>query len=314
VEIIDAQVHLNMVGLEAGLAAMDAVGVDAVVIDEYLSPNPQGLPQSGSFFSDTGFRYTTPMSEEAVRLHPERFVYLARCSPDDPELEQTIGGLRDHPGRVALRVIPHLPVRPGSPAAAAAPSVPAPAALRAAIRDGGYDAFFSAAERAGVPVFLQLSGNGLPGDLDLFEQVARGHPGLQLVVDHMGVSLPAAPGDDRETGLAGLVELERLAGLPNVTLKWCHMIRLSGRPFPYDDIAAHLHRLVGIFGADRIMWASDWTIDLAWASWADALFSVRDDDALTLEERALILGGTVRRVLDWQRRDADGGHGQLPIA
>ncbi len=297
-EIVDSQVHLNMVGLEEGLAAMDAVGVDAVIIDEYVSPNPRQEPQIGHFVADTVFRYETPLSEIAVRRFPERFAYVARVSPDDPELEDLIGRVRDQRGRLALRLIPHLPVRPGSPAAVA-PSGSASAVLLERIRRGDFERYFRSAADAGVPVFLQLSGNDLPGDIALFASIARRHPALALIVDHMGVALPARPGSDGEPGRAGLRLLDELASLENVSFKWCHMIRLSREPYPYPDIAAELRRLVELFGAHRIMWASDWTIDLGWNSWSEALLSVREDADLTPEDRALILGGTARAVLGW---------------
>jgi L-fuconolactonase len=300
-EIIDSQAHLNMVGLEASLAAMDAVGVDAVLIDEFIAPSAPDSLQIGSFFSDTGFRYETPMSEEAVAAHPDRFAYIARCAPDDPDLDATVSGLRDHPGRLALRIVPHIPVRPGSPAAAVPSSMPAPAQLQRLLRDGAFDRLLAAAQAAEVPVFLQLNADEHPGDMALLEQVARAHPDLALIVDHMGVTLPGEPGADGARGRAELRTLDRLAALPNVRLKWCHMIRLSAEPYPYRDLLDELHRLVDVFGPERIMWGSDWTIDVGWNSWAESLFCIREDAGLGAEDKAWILGGTVRDVLRWER-------------
>ena len=58
-------------------------------------------------------------------------------------------------------------------------------------------------------------------------------------------------------------------------------------------------RLVEAFGARRVMWASDWTLDLEWSSWSESFSYIRDDEALAAEERELVLGGSLRGLLGW---------------
>jgi L-fuconolactonase len=41
-DIVDAQVHSNVLGTEATLAIMDAIGIQAVLVDEYVAPDGKG--------------------------------------------------------------------------------------------------------------------------------------------------------------------------------------------------------------------------------------------------------------------------------
>jgi L-fuconolactonase len=296
VRVVDAQVHCNMLGTpEQTIAAMDAVGVDLVVVDEYLSPNPDGLPQAGEFFSDTGFRYATPWSEAAIAAHPDRFVSLARCQPDDPQLDTLLEAVRTTPGRVALRLIPHRPLRPGATPPAAWAASTAVEDMHRGLVDGAYDRYLSTAERLDVPVFVQVSGYGLPGNIDALVRIASTFPQLRLVVDHMGVQLPERP--DEHVPLTQLDRLTPLLPFENVALKWCHMTRLATTPFPYPDVQQALAATVARFGAHRVMWASDCTIDRAWNSWAEALCTVTAAPGLSDAERSLVLGGTATDLL-----------------
>jgi L-fuconolactonase len=57
---------------------------------------------------------------------------------------------------------------------------------------------------------------------------------------------------------------------------------------------------VRAFGKERMMWASDISMNSTGNSWAELLFSIRENSALTLEERQWMLAGTARKVLRWQ--------------
>jgi predicted TIM-barrel fold metal-dependent hydrolase len=117
-ETIDGQVHLNHVGLDACVAAMDATGIDAAIID---------------LFPPAGRR----LSEDAVRRLPGRFAYVARLDPDDPDLARLMAEVRRHPGRLGIRV--------DQPP-------------RARFSGQGYAAFFALAERHALPVWIVLPG------------------------------------------------------------------------------------------------------------------------------------------------------------
>lgn len=297
-EIIDAQVHLNMIGLEAGLVAMDAAGVDALVIDEFWGFDDLRRPLPSYPLPGGSVRHVSPVGELAVAKHPDRFAYLTRCQPDDPGLDRVIGELRTRPGRLALRILPFVPFPPS--AGERPENDDAVDAFAAELVGGRYDRYFARAQDAGVPVFIQVNGIGIRGRLDAIRQIAVAYPALPVIIDHLGVAMPGARGV-RPDRFAQFEEVAGLAALANVHLKWGHATRLSEERYPFADVAVALRAMVTAFGADRVMWASDWTLDLEFSSWAESFGYIRDDSLLTEAERAAVLGGTVRRVLRWDR-------------
>jgi len=47
-----------------------------------------------------------PFSERAIALHPDRFAYVARIDPTDPDLDALMAGVLSTPGAVCLRIVP----------------------------------------------------------------------------------------------------------------------------------------------------------------------------------------------------------------
>jgi hypothetical protein len=90
-EIVDAQVHANHRGIDQSIAIMDAVGVDAAVIDIW-PPVRRKLPNGV-------MRFEYPFGEEAVARFPGRFAYIARFDPNDPEIDDLMPQVRKAPGR-----------------------------------------------------------------------------------------------------------------------------------------------------------------------------------------------------------------------
>lgn len=301
-EVVDAQVHLNSLPLDTALTVMDAVGVDAVVIDEFTGFDPAGRVEPGFELDGGAWRYTAQYSEEAVAAHPERFAFVTRLDPADPELDDRMARLHDRPGCRALRLIPYVPVHPlelyKDPGNIGV-SRRAAAAFAAEVRGERYRGYFSLAARHGIPVFLQVNGTEIPGDFSLARELAERHPGLRLVVDHTGLELPGAWNAPRPERFAQVPELLALAELPNIALKWGHGPLLSEEPYPFRDVQAVLHRVVEAFGVERVMWASDWTVDILHNSWAESLGTILDDAGFSTDERSWLLGRTVRSVLDW---------------
>ena len=81
-EIVNAQIHGSHRGLEQSVAIMDALGVNAAVLDDW-PPTREKLPSGIT-------RYQFPFSEEAVSRFPRRFRYVVRYDPDDPEIDALV--------------------------------------------------------------------------------------------------------------------------------------------------------------------------------------------------------------------------------
>ena len=158
--------------------------------------------------------------------------------------------------------------------------------------EGADDPVFAAAQRYGVPVFVLL-----PGRTRLLHRYLRKYPDVSVIVDHCGVELQ--PGRLHDDVLSGFSEVLALAQYPNVSLKWTHAPRLSDRPYPYPDVLATLLRVVAAFGKERVMWGSDTTQTIGHHSWAESLYYVRDTEQFSQDEKRWILGGSLRKVLNW---------------
>jgi L-fuconolactonase len=270
-DIVDAQVHANMLGTEVTLAIMDALGVQGVLFDECQRTDGDGAAQPGYRLADGTFRPIGPNAESAALRHPERFAFLMRVDPRDPGIEGWIETLATAPGFKALRTIVLTQ------------------ADAAVFGDGGSDRLLKAARAHSLPLFVTC-----PGRMLLLEVCAKRFPDVQFVIDHCGAAF------DAPRGKATIDDAITMARYPNVAYKWAHaQALLSTTTYPFPDLEPKLRRVVDAYGPERVMWASDYTMIRRHASWGEALFSIRDCPSLSEHEKTWLLGRTARRVLNW---------------
>ncbi|PSH62138.1 amidohydrolase family protein [Phyllobacterium sophorae] len=272
VEVIDAQLHLNYLGIEPGLAAMDAVGIDGAIVDLW--------PLSKSTLPNGAFRCSYLLAEEAARRFPDRFAYVARIDHRDPDLDDMVGSVRSVPGRLGIRI--------DQPSADT-------------LRDGGHDKLFAAAEKYNVPTWVIL-----PNRLKEIEPYVRRFQTLPFVIDHAG--MPLEWDHFSPTRFEPLQDLLALAVYSNVSVKWGHVTKLSADAFPYPDVLAQLRRVVDAFGPERVMWESDATLSAGYQTWAEALFSVRSAELFDDSEKQWLLGRTAKTIMRWDRPDFSINH------
>ncbi len=292
-DIVDSQVHLGPGGAAEMVAAMDALGIAATLIDEYWLGTP-GEP----FYrlANGATRTTSPTAELAAWTWPGRFSYLVRADPRDPELAAVVRFARDAAHVRALRIAPGMS-----------------RAEIAGLAGGVYDQLFALAAENGLPVFVQISGHA-----DKLERIVRKYPGSRIVICHCGMppgatlapiiaqmeGLPDSQDHWRKVAEEPLdqafAKVLRAADHPQIALKWAHAPGMFGAG-GYPNLAARpfLRAAVDAFGADRVMWASDVSANQTGESWAQLLFAVADNPELTFAEREAILGGTARAWLDW---------------
>lgn len=274
-DIVDSQVHFNLLGdLEAGIAAMDAVGVKSLLYDEFWGFDAKSRILPSYELPNGAFRYTFPQAEIAAMKYPDRFAYLVRFDRDDPELDYLIGTVKKTPGRLALRVVPWTPEGFEQ------------------FGQGADEPVFAAAQKYGVPIFVLV-----PGRTHLLEPYLKKFPDVQVIIDHCGVNIsfasqPADPFD-------GFEQVFKMAQYPNVALKWAHAPSLSSQPYPYNDLIPVLIKVVEAFGPERVMWASDHSQNKKFYSWAESLFYIRDTKELAESDKVWILGKTARTLLNW---------------
>ncbi|HTW60875.1 MAG TPA: amidohydrolase family protein [Terracidiphilus sp.] len=115
------------------------------------------------------------------------------------------------------------------------------------------------------------------------------NPELDVVIDHMA-DCPLHRPDE----LRLLLDLARY---PRVFVKISDMWVLSQQPYPYADAQEQVKRLLAQFGAQRLMWDTNWPVSLKQLPYARIVALYRDHfDFVSPEEHREILSGTVQRV------------------
>lgn len=240
-------------------AAMNRAGVAAALL----------VTPGGIYGNDNSYAF------DAAREMPDRFAVVARLDHRDERVSSRIRELAETSGCVGIRLVVF---------------------TRDQVRDweeGRMLPLLSAAAENGLPVCIYP-----PLRLATVPAVIRRLPGLRLIIDHLGVRQPPLLPPD-EDGLAELPALLALADCADLYVKVTGLHELSRRPPPFADLADALRRVVGAFGADRLMWGSDWTRDTDRVSYRDTVAYVVEGSALSEAERKLLLGGTLRKVFGW---------------
>ncbi|MBO1331435.1 amidohydrolase [Streptomyces sp. VRA16 Mangrove soil] len=143
-----------------------------------------------------------------------------------------------------------------------------------------------------VPV---LAETGLALELNLYRgaftaaaEAAERHPGLTVVVDHLG-NAPHLDADATDDATDWRRDLERAAACPNVLVKISGLLTQQHGVAPHR-VAGLVRDVVDTLGADRCLVGSDWPICLPRGSRADSLnLSLAGLDRLTADERARAL-------------------------
>lgn len=212
---------------------------------------------------------------EAARRHPSRFGVMGRIALRNPQSAALLPAWRSQPGMLGVRLT----------------------FLNkdlAMLSDGSAEWFWPAAEKAGLPVMF-LAGEIGP----YFARVAERHPGLQLIVDHMGLSLsvPAV----REGKLDGpLSNVLALAKYPNVSVKLSSAPTYSHQAYPFADMKPHLKRVFEAFGPKRCYWGTDITNSFDKATYRQRITHFTETlDFLSESDKDMVMGRALLERLRW---------------
>ncbi len=203
------------IGKEALLFQMDLAGVERAVI---VPPSWEGDRND--------------LALEAARAHPDRFAVMGRLALGDPASRGRLSSWKDQPGMLGVRLTFHGPH------------------YRHLLTDGTADWLWPAAERAEIPLMVLM-----PGMLDHLARIASQHPGLKLVIDHLGLGVRGG-GPQVFDDLPAVCALARH---PNVAVKASGLPALSGEMYPFRDLHPHIRTLIQAFGPRRTFWGTDLT-------------------------------------------------------
>ena len=132
------------------------------------------------------------------------------------------------------------------------------------------------------------------GDAPQVDEIARRHPNMALIIDHMGYP-------DPETGMEVFKPILDLARHDRMFVKISDVKGRSQEPFPFRDMHPFVRSLLDAFGVERAMWGTGYPghhrVKHNWLSLADELRLVREGyDFLTSAEKDRLLGGTAAAV------------------
>jgi len=210
-------------------------------------------------------------SLEAARRHPDRFAVMGKIKLAAPESRALLSTWKSQPHMLGVRLV----FNQGR--------------SKDWLFDGTADWFWDAAERYDVPV-MAFAPNAVPR----LGEIAERHPGLRMIIDHMGLS-SALRGKSLEPAVANVI---RLARLPNVAVKVSALPCYVDEPYPFPTLHPLVRRVVDAFGPKRCFWGTDLSHLPCPYKEVVTLFT-EEMKALSREELEWIMGRGLAEWLGW---------------
>lgn len=156
-------------------------------------------------------------------------------------------------------------------------------------------AMFRKAGELGVPVgFMCMKGLGL--HIAEIEELCSEFPSTVVLLDHMAFCKPPTNVEENKT----LSELLKLSRFPQVYVKFSALFRLSRRSYPYEDTSDLLSQVISSFGANRVMWGSDFPFvvsECGYKEAKEAVSLIAAKISLSPSDMEWIMGRTASQLL-----------------
>lgn len=215
------------------------------------------------------------MELEAAEEHPDRFQVIGLVDHLSPTVSQDIDAAAQRGMRGVRMIGMREPER---------------------VARGEFETVLATCAERGLVVMLSISH---PLDPQLPELFKR-HSGVVFYLDHLGTGYaPPILGFRPERPFEHLSIVTSLSDIPNVCLKLTGAPALSRETFPFRDVWGPVKELVSAFGADRVSWGSDFTRVAAFCSYWEGVHYLREMNAFSHEELALIYGQTLMQKTAW---------------
>ncbi|MET0517045.1 MAG: amidohydrolase family protein [Nitrospiraceae bacterium] len=132
----------------------------------------------------------------------------------------------------------------------------------------------------------------LPRHLEHVPTIAAAVPDLRLIIDHLGKPPIAAREWEPWASL-----IARAAEAPNVFAKLSGLDTAAGAGWTANNLWRYVNHARTLFGADRLMWGSDWPVSILGGGYAHVWQNMnRVFDRFAPLERDQVLGLTATRV------------------
>ena len=198
---------------ETLLSAMKAAGVDRAIL---APPSWDG--------------YRNDYALEAATKHPDRFAVMGKVPLNDPASKDKLATWLRQPGMLGFRIsFRH-------------------EGTHSWLEDGTADWFWAAAEVHDIPIMIFA-----PFAVAKIGEIAERHPGLRVIVDHMGLNVQWK-GKDLGPGVDVVLKFARFK---NVGVKASCLPCYVDEPYPFPTLHPQIRRVVDAFGPQRIFWGTD---------------------------------------------------------
>jgi predicted TIM-barrel fold metal-dependent hydrolase len=236
------------------LGEMTAAGVDRAIL---VPPSWEG--------------YRNDYALEAAQKYPNRFAVMGKVPLNDCASEAKMASWLNQPGMMGFRIsFRH-------------------AGTHSWLDGGTADWFWAAAEKYDIPVMVFA-----PFAVEKIGEIAERHPGLRVIVDHMGLNVQWR-GKDLAPGVDVLLKFVRLE---NVAVKASCLPCYVDEPYPFPTLHPQIRRVVEAFGPERVFWGTDLSQLPCPYRQAVTLFT-EELDFLSTSDKEWIMGRAIARWLNW---------------
>jgi L-fuconolactonase len=213
------------------------------------------------------YRWDNHLVAHTLKTHPTLFMGVCRVDPENPDSPDQLSYWTEVHGFRGVRI----GQQPDERKNWYSDSLMVPLFRRAAVLK--------------IPVFILTKPDFLKDIARILNQV----PDVDVVIDHLADCL------NRDE--ATFEKLLGLARYPRLFLKLGHIAQNSSEGFPWRDTHFSLEKIFQSFGAQRIMWGSDWPFSLSHMSYEQSLAFIQDQvEFLTPVEREWALGKTALQI------------------
>jgi L-fuconolactonase len=136
---------------------------------------------------------------------------------------------------------------------------------------------------------MPVSALAEPAHLSDVGRMARAHPAVTIIVDHLGL---CGPSTDR----GQVDDLLALGTLANVCVRVSAFTALSAAGYPFADLVPLIRAVHAAFGADRLLWGTDYPHVLDAGPYRQSLDAVDAMPFLSATDKDALLGGTAARL------------------
>jgi len=151
-------------------------------------------------------------------------------------------------------------------------------------------AFFARAAKARLIASL----SAMPHQVPAVARLAAAFPGLPILLHHFAFLGPRSAGTPN-----GMELVLAAAAQPNIFIKYSGMgnVAAPGQDYPYPELADIPRRLHRQFGAERLLWGSDYPVSRRYMTYRQTMQLVERHGPLGEAGLPLVMGGNLARLL-----------------